>query len=113
MAIGAEPGCGELWEAAGESWKPNWMFFGADAPLGPLERVTEGLRECTSPLALEVPWATAGVAAGTEGTAGMMDGRPFSGVLEDDFACCGTEADDPVATTGVDTGFLTAPAAEA
>lgn len=102
IAIGAEPGCGELWDAAGESWKPNWIFLGAEAPLGPFARVTEGSRAWDSPLALEVPWATAGDAAETGGTAGMMDGRPFSGEVEDDFAWCGAEADDPVATTGVD-----------
>lgn len=54
--------------------------------------------------------------------AGMMFGRPFRGVIEDDFAWCGAEAKEPaattggvepVATTGVEDGFFDAPAAEA
>jgi hypothetical protein len=52
----------------------------------------------------------------------MILGRPFIGDMEDDLAWFEVGADepaatigglDPVATTGVDNGFFTAPAAEA
>ena len=52
----------------------------------------------------------------------MMLGRPFIGEIEDDFAWCGADAEDPaattgalepVATTGVEDGFFAALAAEA
>ncbi len=80
--------------------------------------MTELLRLCSDwPFTVEVPCATAGT-----GTAGIMFGRPFIGDTEDDFAWFEVGADepaattggfDPVATTGVDDSFFTAPAAEA
>lgn len=57
---------------------------------------------------LEVPCATAGT-----GTTGVMFGRLFICDIEADFAWFEVGVEVPAATTGVDNGFFTAPAAEA
>lgn len=59
-------------------------------------------------------------APATAGTAGVMFGRPFTGEADDLPFCAAVAEDptttggwDPVAISGVDVGFLVAPAAEA
>lgn len=58
------------------------------------------------------------IGAATEGTAGGMFGRPFKGAAED-FPFWAMGAEEPTTTggwapvSGVDVGFLFAPAAEA
>jgi hypothetical protein len=71
-----------------------------------------------APFRLDVPCATAG-AEEMLGIAGMMGFCwPFTGETEFDFACCDEPvatrgAFEPVATSGVEDGFLDAPTAEA
>jgi len=69
-------------------------------PLGPFALiVTEIFRPCSLPLIAELLWAIAG--AETAGTAGEIEGLPFTGEIELDFpCCCCTGAAPPTATAG-------------
>ena len=48
---------------------------------------------------MDDPWATAGTDE-TVGRAGVIGGRPFTGEIMDDFACCTAGALEPTATGG-------------
>ena len=125
MGMGAAPPIwGVLWAIAGDSLKPNWMFLCAPAgppfatwPAGALAlMVTELLRACSGPpLTMALPRATGGAATGT---AGVMFGLPFIGGAFEGLPFWAEEPPttggwEPVAISGVDVGFLFAPAAEA
>jgi hypothetical protein len=132
MGIGTVPPVwGVLCVTAGDSLKPNWI--GALLPpTGPplamwLEgalaelMVTELFRACSPAPPFSIEPRTTGGAPATAGTAGVMFGLPFTGDAEAGLPFCAARAEDPtttggwdpVAISGVDVGFLVAPAAEA